>query len=98
MARVVIDAAALAVVTKSPAGPVGLHLARGGQAVSSAAKALARVDTGRMRASVDWVVGADGGGSYVDIGASATSEQGFPYPIMYADEFLIPALDAWPDA
>ena len=93
---VIVDHAAIATLLRSPAGPVGVYMAAGGSAVAAAAKPLARVDTGLMRASVGWQVGADGTGVYVDVFDSARSPRGFPYPVIYAGEFLEPAVSAWP--
>lgn len=95
MARVVVDQGALATLLVSPAGPVGAYMARGGAVVAATARGLARVDTGAMQHLTDYRVGNDGS-CYVDVGSGAASPKGFPYPIMYWREFLLPAMDAWP--
>jgi hypothetical protein len=99
MARVVLDEAALQVITRSPAGPVGVYMARGAQVVASAAKGLALVDTGKMKSMIDWQIGSDGDGIYADVSSPARSDRGYPYPLVIEFRYrshLRDALNAWP--
>lgn len=99
MARVQIDASALQVLTRSPAGPIGVYLARGGAVVASAAKGRAPVRTGRLKGAIDWQIGTDGSGMFVDIMSPALSDKGFPYPLVQERRYtphLVPSLADWP--
>lgn len=99
MARVVVDQAALQTLTRSPAGPVGVYMARGGAVVANTSRSLALVDTGRMKGAIGWQLGSDGGGLFVDVMSPARSDRGFPYPIVVERKYqshLEAALPSWP--
>ena len=73
---IIWDSAAFDLYFRSPAGGVGLDLARRAIAVETAAKINAsgrpgpNVDTGRLRSSITWEFGEDLLGIYVDIGTN----------------------------
>ena len=96
MADVILYPGALVALLASPEGPVGRDLARRAIRVESAAKNLAPVDTGRLRSSITWALGRDGGGLYAAVGTNVFyapfQELGTRY--MQAHPFLIPALAA----
>lgn len=88
--------AALRQLLASPTGPVGRDLARRATRVQNQAKALCPVDTGRLRSSITYALGADGRGPFADVGTNVT------YGIfvelgtfrMSAQPYLLPALRA----
>lgn len=93
---VILFPAALAALLESAGGPVGRDLAARAQRVESAAKALAPVDTGRLRGSITYALGRDGAGLFADVGTAVEYapflELGTRY--MAARPFLVPALRA----
>lgn len=96
---VYFDQGALAQVLAGPNGPVARDLARRGAQVETAAKRLAPVDTGRLRASIVSALGEDGRGLFVDIGTDVTYA---PYVELgtarqAAQPYLRPALRAGSD-
>lgn len=88
--------AAIQALLNSPSGPVARDLARRAVRVESAAKALAAVDTGRMRSSVTWALAVDGRGLFAEVGTNVLYaiyvELGTRY--MRAQPYLVPALRA----
>lgn len=94
--------ASLRALLKGRNGPVARDLARRAIKVESAAKRYAsgrpgpNVQTGRLRGSITWAIGTDGGGLYADVGTNV-----FYAPFVElgtsrapAYPFLGPALDA----
>lgn len=77
-------------------GPVARDLARRAVRVESRAKVLAPVDTGRLRSSITWRLGADGGGLFAEVGTNVEYApfQEFGTKYQRAHPFLIPALSA----
>lgn len=91
-----LDQSALHELLASPAGPVGRDLARRAVKVDRAAKRGCPVDTGRLRSSIGWELGADAGGLLAVVG---TDVEYAPYvelgtSRMAAQPFLRPALSA----
>lgn len=91
-----LDQSALHELLASPAGPVGKDLARRAVQVSRAAQHLCPVDTGRLRASITWEMGADSLGLLAMVGSDVEYapfvELGTSR--MRAQPFLRPALTA----
>lgn len=56
-----LDQAAMDKLLRSPEGPVGRWVLRATLRVHALAKRLAPVDTGRLRASILWSLGREGG-------------------------------------
>lgn len=70
MARVVIDDRALEAWLLGPSGPVVRDLSRRAQRITGRAKELAPVDTGRLRASIDWRLLHDAGVPVARVGTN----------------------------
>lgn len=68
---------------EGPNGPVARRLQADAEKVAQEMKRLAPTDTGRMRSSVEWVIGRDGDGLHADIGPgeAARTPEGYPYPV-----------------
>lgn len=90
------DEAAMAELFASPVGPVGKDLARRAKKVTTVAKRMCPVDTGRLRSSIVDEMGSDGEGLVARIGSdveyAAYVELGTSR--MGAQPYLRPALDA----
>jgi HK97 gp10 family phage protein len=91
-----LDRGALDRLLESPQGPVGRHLARVAVAVDRMAKSLCPVDTGLLRASINWRLGSDGRGLLAIIGTSTHYAPYIEFGTRYmaAQPFLRPALAA----
>lgn len=95
-ARVVIDEGALDELFNSPSGPVGRELERRALQVERAAKQLCPVDTGRLRASINHRLEADGQGLVAIIGSDVEYAPYVEFGTRYmrAQPYLRPALNA----
>lgn len=94
--RVIWDGAALNALLRGPSGGVAKDLARRALSVDRTAKRLCPVDTGRLRASINWRLEADARGLLAIVG---TDVEYAPYvefgtSRMSAQPFLRPALEA----
>lgn len=84
-----LNQAALDALLTGPNGPTARLMQRCGELVAQEQKRLAPVSpdgshgrgSGYMRSKVGWEIGADNAGLFVDIGTSARSPEGFPYPL-----------------
>lgn len=96
MTRVVFDESAMRQLFDSPDGPVGKAVTRACIRVQRSAKQLAPVDTGRLRASVQYEVGRDGRGIVGRIGTNVHYARYLEFGTrrMRAQPFLRPALGA----
>lgn len=65
-----LDRDALAKLLEGPDGPVAKDLERRALTIERAAKTLAPVDTGRLRASITHAVNKDDKGLYADVGTN----------------------------
>lgn len=94
--RVVWDGAALNALLRGPNGDVAKDLAKRAIRVERLAKRLAPVDTGRLRASINWRIESDRRGLVAIVGTSVdyAPYQEFGTSIMAAHPFLRPALVA----
>lgn len=90
----VLDRQALDFLLASPSGPVAQEIAVICQAIVSIAKVLAPVDTGRLRASITFLIGSDGAGIFGLVGTNVeyAPYQEFGTFKMQATPFLLPAL------
>lgn len=76
--EIVLNDAALRQLVRSPNGPAAKDLARRAQKVVNCAKNFAstgvlpgpNVDTGRLRSSITFVIGADAGGLFARVGTN----------------------------
>ena len=95
-ARVTFRGDALKRLLESEDGPVAKHLARLALQVERRAKALAPVDTGRLRSSITWELGRDEQGLVARIGSNVeyAAYQEFGTRTVPASPYLRPALDA----
>lgn len=94
--RVVWDGAALRALLRGSNGAVAEDLLRRAIVVHNAAKRLCPVDTGRLRASINWQLNSDVRGlvaivgtdvnyaPYVELGTYRTAEQPFLRPALAA--------------
>ena len=91
-----LDQGALQRLLNGPEGPVAKDLARRAVQVDRQAKALAPVDTGRLRSSINWRLARDGIGLAAIIGTNVSYAiyQEFGTSRQAAQPFLRPALDA----
>lgn len=80
----------------SPSGPVALELARRAVAVERLAKRLCPVDTGHLRASINWRLARDARGLLAIVGTNVTYAPfvEFGTRFAHAQPFLRPALEA----
>lgn len=94
--RVVLDRGALDRVLESPQGEVGREVARRSVKVHRAALNLCAVDTGRLRASINWRLAQDSQGLLGIIGTNVTYAPHVEFGTRYmaAQPFLRPALSA----
>lgn len=94
--RFVMDEAAVAQLFASPEGMVGKELARRAVKVERAAKHLAPVDTGRLRASITHYLSRDSRGLLALIGSSVNyaAYQEFGTRFQHGQPYLRPALSA----
>jgi len=65
-----LNRAQLDFVLRSPDGRVAAELARIAQDIVNAAKILAPVDTGRLRASIGWTIGTTSSGLFAEVGTN----------------------------
>lgn len=72
MAEVILNPAAMTILLRSPQGLVGKDLVKKAIKVEAAAKRLCPVKTGRLRSSIRWTLGADGGGLFARVGTDVT--------------------------
>lgn len=93
---VVFDQQALDRLFNSEDGPVAKDLARRAIQVDRAAKRLCPVDTGRLRASIDWQLARDHQGLLAIIGTNVTYAPFVEFGTRFAaaQPFLRPALAA----
>lgn len=91
-----LDRSAVSVLLTGEEGPVGRELAKRAVRVVTAAKRLCPVDTGRLRASIDWDMRRDSQGLFAIVGTDVEYaphvELGTVH--MAAQPFLRPALEA----
>jgi HK97 gp10 family phage protein len=94
--RTVLYPAQLAQLLASPAGVVGRDIARRAVQVDSVAKRMCPVDTGRLRASINWRMETDSRGLLAVIGTNVeyAPYQEFGTRHMPAHPYLRPALGA----
>jgi hypothetical protein len=100
----VLNPAGLDRLLRSPAGPVGVDLARRAIRVESQAKLNAShpapsvrgsgpaVRTGRLRSSITWALGVDARGLYAAIGSNVI--YAYSVEVTYDRPYLRPALSA----
>lgn len=70
MAEFILDPAAIDELINSEEGPVARHLAGVAAEVTSMAKVLCPVDTGRLRASIAWQFARDDEGLFARCGTN----------------------------
>lgn len=92
--RLILDQGGLNKLLESPQGPVGKHLARSAVKVDRSAKNLCPVDTGRLRASINWRLANDSRGLLAIIGTNVDYAPHVEFGTRYqrAQAFLRPAL------
>lgn len=89
-----LDEAALQQVLTGPDGPIAIAVASIAQEIVNIAKSLAPVDTGRLRASIVFLLGRTQNAVFAEIGTNVeyAPYQEFGTKYMTAQPFLIPAL------
>lgn len=94
--RLILNQGQLHQLLNSPQGPVGRHLSRVAVAVDRMAKSFAPVDTGLLRASINWRLANDSRGLLAIIGTSVhyAIYQEFGTRFQAPQPFLRPALAA----
>ena len=85
---------AIDAILRSPDGPLAEFLGGIGQDIVNIAKILVAVDTGRLRASIVWLLGGTDTGLFVEVGSNVSyaAHQEFGTKFMDGTAYLVPAI------